>query len=113
MGKVSIDIVSSGTPTKQQAFRPADRGVVREVSIVKLSGEAAYGALFARLSVISRSGESVLYVANLAAGYISESSNIGWNGAFPLDATMELALDVWSTTPDVVVRATIVTKRRD
>ena len=113
MGRVSLDITSSGTPTKQQVFRPADRGVIREASIVLLSGTAVYGALFARLSVVSRSGDSVLYVANLAAGYISESSNIGWSGRFPLDATMELALDVWSTSADAVVRATVVTKRRE
>ena len=77
-----------------------------------LSGAAVYGSLFARLSVVARSGPTVMYVANLAAGYISQSSNVGWSGEFPLGPTMELRLDVWGTATNAVARATVVTKRR-
>ena len=112
MGRVSLDLTCDGTAAKQQALRPADRGNIFGVSIVLLSGSAVYGSLFARLSVASKSGNSLLYVANLAAGYISESSSVGWDGEFPLGPTMELVLDVWGTATNAVARATIVTKRR-
>lgn len=113
MGLTSIELVCDGTAIIQKATRPADRGEIRGVSIVLISGTAAYGALFARVSVGSRSGASLLYVGNLAAGYISQSSNIGWNGEFPLGATDELILDVWGTATNAVVRATVNIKRRE
>jgi len=77
-----------------------------------LSGTARYGQLFARVSVAARSGASLLFVANLAAGYISQSSNVGWVGEFPLGATDELVLDLWGTATNAVVRANVITKRK-
>ncbi len=112
MGLISLELISNGLTTKQQATRPADRGLIKHVSIVLVSGTVAYGALFARLSVAARSGGNLLYVANLAAGYISASSNIFWSGEFPLSATDELVLDSWSSTAAAVVRATVSTDRR-
>lgn len=110
MGKTSIEITCDGTAVLQQATRPADRGTIRGVSIVLSAGAAVYGALFARLSVSSRSGGNLLPIANLAAGYISQSSNIGWEGEYPLGPTDELVLDVWGTAANAVARSTIITR---
>lgn len=109
MGKLSVELTCNGTAIRQQANRPADRGTIRGVSIVLVSGAAAYGSLFARVSVASRSGGALLFAGNLAAGYISQSSNIGWVGDFPLDATDEVILDLWGTATNAVVRATVIT----
>ena len=113
MGKVAIELTCDGTAIKQQVTRPADQGEIRGVNITLLSGTADYGSLFARISVATRSGSSLLYVANLAAGYISESSNVGWVGEFPLSATDELILDLWGTAIGAVVRGNVVSKREE
>jgi len=112
MGKTSMELTCDGTAVLQQTTRPADRGKINHVSIVLVTGPAAYGTLFARLSVSSRSGGNLIPIANMAAGYISQSSNIGWSGEYPLGATDELILDLWGTATDAVIRATIITKGR-
>jgi hypothetical protein len=113
MGKTSLELVCNGSAVLQQTTRPADTGIIRGVSIVLVAGTAEYGSLFARLSVASRSGASLNFVANLASGYISASSSIGWVGEYPLGPTDELVLDLWGTATNAVVRGNVVTKRRD
>ncbi len=113
MSVISLEVVTLATAAQQRVTRAADRGYVGAGSIVLLSGTALFGSTFARISIVDRSGPSILYVATLAAGYIYNASAVSWNGFFTLQSNNELALDVWSTTAGNVVRANFLLGRME
>lgn len=110
MGQTSLDVTCNGTVVMQQVTRPVGAGFLVSASVVLLTGTSPHGSTFARLSLMDRSGPSLLPVMNLVSGYVSSSSEIQWAGFVPLLPTQELVLDVWSSQTGPVVRSTIITQ---